>query len=227
MKKYLVLPVILIIGGLVWILKTKPTLFVIRNVECKTQYGPCGTDELDQIKNFTGENLLFFDTRRLENSLLQSFKNRKVYVNKLFPDRLAVFIEKRRAFIGLLKDELPGIFLAAKDGMVIEVEDRSGLPTLILGQTFDTPVVGQYLGRQELAAGEILFLTWRAHGVLEGKLKEGVLELMLPRGVLVFYSTERDPAVSVGALQLILAKLSDRLPTVIDLRYSKPVLRYE
>lgn len=226
MNKYLVLLTVLIIGG-VWILKTKPTLFVIRNVECKTQYGPCGTDELDQIKDFTGENLLFFDTRRLENSLSQSFKNRKVYVNKLFPGRLVVFIEKRRAFIGLLKEELPGIFLAAKDGMVIEVEDRSGLPTLILDQTFDTPVVGQYLGKEELVAGEILFLTWRAHGVLEGKLKKGVLELMLPRGVLVFYSTQRDPAVSVGALQLILAKLSDRLPTVIDLRYSKPVLRYE
>lgn len=203
-------------------------LFLVKNIECKNQYGPCTDKDSEKTNEAENQSIFFLNIRNLKEKLESDFTNQEVYIHKIFPDKLQVIIEKRKPYVGLGKDKLNGIFLVSKDGTVLALEKDVGLPTLILDSNYPNPVVGLKIGEKEIKAARLLYLTHKARGALQGILKKEDLETDLPDGTKVFYTLDQDPEILVGALQLIFAqdKIQNELPKEIDLRYSKPVLRY-
>ncbi|MBI2268289.1 MAG: hypothetical protein HYU80_02435 [Candidatus Blackburnbacteria bacterium] len=204
-------------------------VFTVKSIECKSQYGPCLEEDISVTRGFLGSSLLFLDTSQVSVALSRSFKNRKVYVQKVFPGTLQIVIEKRRTFVAVGKTSFKdGIFLTSQDGMVLSEVYDTALPKLFLDDTYSLPVVGGRLTDEEIVAARLLFLTYKVQGVLFGSFHKDYVEVKLEDGSLVYYGLDKDPQVLIGALQLIIArsKMENKLPKIIDLRYSNPVLRY-
>lgn len=225
MRKVLkVFAVLLFLGFLTYILQSP--FFAIKRVTCKTQYGPCNKQDEEKLAWARGENFFFVNTGAIKSDLGKLFTNRKIYVEKVFPNTLIVSIEKRKAIVAVKNQGREGLFLVDADGQVIDRVPQSYLPGLqIEGEQL---AVGQNLPPGLVSAVKTLYLTYKAQGAKEGQVKGDKLSLVLPEGPMVYYSLEREPSLLVGALQLILvrSRIEGKLPSTIDLRYSKPVLTY-
>ncbi|MEK7521811.1 MAG: FtsQ-type POTRA domain-containing protein [Patescibacteria group bacterium] len=208
-------------------------IFLISQISCKTQFGACDQNEYKRLDQFKGNNLVTLSNKKVEESLLQDFKNEKVYVHKILPNTLSVIIKKRTGFIGISKEDLDGTFLVAKDGTVLSFEKSSAVPTLVLSPTFPNPVVGEKVSNKVLTSGKILQLVSKVQTVKNTTLEEEKLSLDLGDTKILF-PTNRDPEVLVGALQLILLdakierlRMNNKVPVSIDLRFKNPVLKYK
>lgn len=201
------------------------SFFDVKSVRCKTQYGPCSkTDEGFLAKYYSG-NLFFTNTGKVETELEGLFINRQVYVERIFPNSLSVSIEKRKAIVALKTNGRKEVYLADRDGRVIDFVPESYLPTLEVGS--QELVVGESLDEKLQTALKLLYLTFKSQTVKAGQVQEDKLVVKVQE-IEVYLPLTKDPQVTVGALQLILARsrIEDKLPKLIDLRYSKPVLTY-
>lgn len=209
----------------------RSSFFGIDNIRCKTQYGPCEEADDGKLKEFYGQNLFLLMSQSVESLMKQDFQTRNVSVQKVFPKKLVVVLDKRKPLVALTKEGLEnGMFLLDQDGVVIGVTDKSSLPTLRLWKDTNL-VVGEKVDPKINQAGELLFITNRALSAESGEyknLKDDFFVVSIPNSVKVYYSLGRDPRVLIGALQLILtrSRIDGKMPISIDLRYSNPVLRY-
>lgn len=228
MKKVLFF-LLLAAAGVFFVFKTfPPDLFLISSVDCKTQYGPCSSKDLEKLESYKGTNLFLIDTNRIAGQLLSDFGNSRVYVYRIFPARLAATIAKKRAFVAFVRrGEQLETFLVSADGTVLSSEVNSPLPTIYTDSQAKI-VVGGSLDKQAVRAAKIVYLAYKAYGVASGQLVGESLTIQLPDQTTVYFPLSSDPEVLIGALQLIHneSKMQDKLPSVIDLRYSNPVLKY-
>lgn len=201
-------------------------LFSIKNLVCKTQYGPCSKADEEIINQSREENILFYDTDNLTQGLKGIYLNRTVYIEKVFPGKLSVSIEKRKAIAALRLSDKRELFLVDIDGEIIDQVGESFLPVLTLED--GVLVVGQRLEEKILTAAKITHLVYKADDIKQTKLEGDKLIVQTFDAITVYFPTDRDPQIVVGALQLILgqARIEGKLPKLIDLRYSKPVLTY-
>lgn len=200
-------------------------IFALKHIHCKTQYGPCSTADEEKLGSVSGQNLFFYNLADQKSSLEGLFTNRKVYIEKIFPDTINVSIEKRKAVTALgIRDEV-GVYLVDRDGIVIVRAKESYLPSLEVEAIL--PDEGGLIEEELQQAVKIFYLTYKAQGVRAGKVQNGSLEIQI-QDTLVIFPLDREPQILVGSLQLILvrSRIEDKLPKLIDLRYSKPVLTY-
>ncbi|OGY12665.1 MAG: hypothetical protein A3F61_02865 [Candidatus Blackburnbacteria bacterium RIFCSPHIGHO2_12_FULL_41_13b] len=200
--------------------------FAIKNVHCKTQYGPCSKLDEEQFASPLGENFFFYNTQALAESLKKTFLNRTVYVEKVFPGHLSVSIEKRKAIVVIKLSEGQDLYLVDIDGEVIDRVAQSFLPTLTLKD--GKLEVGQRLNEENLQAAKIFHLVFKADNIRQAKVEDKKLVVQTGDAITVYFPINRDPQALVGALQLILtrSRIEGKLPKLIDLRYSKPILKY-
>lgn len=217
-----------IIGSVILIFQTN--LLKISETSCKTQYGPCDPNDEKIISKIQGQSLFFADTGNLAKELGNDFKNRNIFVQKIFPKRISVFVEKRKPQVAfkLSDSQTPGFFVVDEDGVVLGRVSNTPLPTITLNNKDDTLVVGEHLTTREKNAANFVYMTFRSRGQASGFVENDFVSVVIEEGITVYYPLDGEPAVSVGALQLILnrSKIDDRLPKEVDLRYSNPVLRY-
>lgn len=212
--------------------KSIPAQFLaIRAVRCKTQYGPCEEQDVALASRFVGENVFLVSHSDIEETVSQNFKNRKVFVHTFFPYTLSLVIEKRKASVAIGKENIPsGVFLISNDGMTLAFEPDSALPQVIVSEDVPTPVVGQAVSGELIEAGNILALLSKVQRIVKTTFRNGTLtaEIISGQTITVLFPLDRDAQVIVGALQLILeqAKMKNKIPRVIDLRYKNPVLIY-
>lgn len=208
----------------------KSNISAIDDIRCKTQYGPCDEIDEEKLKEFYGQNLFLVGSHRVEERLKQNFQNRNVYVQKVFPKKLVVILDRRKPFIALTNEVVTGVFLLDVEGVVMGISEESPLPVLVLWRDVNF-VVGSQVDDKTKQASQILFATKRAQQAEKGEYKnqkDDFFTVVLPNNIKVYYPFERDPAVLIGALQLILtrSRIDGKMPGSIDLRYSNPVLRY-
>ncbi|OGY09292.1 MAG: hypothetical protein A2782_00160 [Candidatus Blackburnbacteria bacterium RIFCSPHIGHO2_01_FULL_43_15b] len=234
-KILLVLGVIclLAVGAVVWINKFLLANFIsVKNIVCKTQYGPCGQQDVKLASRFVGRNLFLVTSAEVDEILAQNFRNNKVYVNKVFPQTLSLFVEKRKGFVAVGKPSLGnGVFLVDSEGIVLSHEENSALPVIVLSDDVANLVVGEKVSQDLLNAGKTLRLVSLAQKANKAKLSKDALivDLMWDLNTInVIFPLEGDSKVVVGALQLILtqAKMDGKIPKAIDLQYKNPVLKY-
>lgn len=205
-----------------------PMVVRVQAIECKTQYGPCTLDEERSLGEFLDQDFLLLDTTLIQKRVLErDFKNKRILVEKVFPNKLVVVLEKRKPIVVLDTPQAQGVFFVDKEGMVIGSAESSTLPLLLVdtGKNF---VVGEPVLEEVINASKILYLVYTSQGTKQGVLANQVLAVTLSGGTLVSFLAEAEPEAKVGALQLITSRsrMDGKLPKTIDLRYSKPVLTY-
>ncbi len=231
LKKWIwILAILFFISGAPLIF-LKTNISAVDKIRCKTQYGQCDKVDEGKLNKFYEQNLFLLSAQRVRDEMKQDFQNRSVSVQKVFPKELVVILDKRKPLVALKKESLEdAVFLMDRDGVVMSVVRKSSLPTLILWKDADL-VVGEMVEEEIWQAAELLFITNRTQQAEEGEYrnqKDNFFSTLLPNGVKVYYPLGRDPEVLVGALQLILtrSRIDGKTPTLIDLQYSNPVLRY-
>lgn len=202
-------------------------LFSFQSFSCKSQFGLCSAQEEEKIKSFLGRSLFFLDTGDIKEVLSSDFSVKGVFIQKVIPNKLNVFLEKRKPLVAVSVSEFQGgVFLIDREGIVLGFSENSALPLLLVDKD-EHLVVGEKVSGKIVAASEILYLTYKleADKPVKGELQDGKL-LVETQGVDVYYPLDKDPRVLVGALQLILvrSRIDGKLPKSIDLQYSNPVL---
>ncbi len=203
-----------------------PTLLTVQAVDCKTQYGLCTVEEERQVSNLIGEDFFALDNNLFGTKLIESdFRIRRVLIEKIFPNRLTVILEKRKAVLGLMNET--GVFLVDQEGVIVSFAKTSSLPMLQIGNSANF-VVGEHVSKEIMPALKIIYLVNKLQGVNTAYFENGEVRIQLPDEITAYFSSEGDIEARVGALQLILTrrKIDGKSPKTIDLRYSKPVLRY-
>lgn len=220
-----IIVVVTLLGVLVTFSQSR--FFDITNFTCKSQYGPCTAEEISSLEKFKGGNMVMFNTKPVVDKLKHDFMNRKVVVQKVFPNTIIVTLEKRKAVVAFATLSGDGYFLLDRDGVVVEFVKTTNLP-YISAPELPGLVVGHEAEDKFRRAASITYLVFRSQGVKQVKLENSTIVAQLQSGLRVIFPLEGDPQVLMGALQLILARsrMMDKLPKEIDLRYSKPVLRY-
>lgn len=207
----------------------KSQLFNFQSFSCKSQFGPCSRQEEEKIEAFLGQNIIFLNTSQVKGAFRQDFMIRDVFVQKVIPNKLSVFLEKRKPIVAVTVADSGqnGVFLVSREGVVLEFVENSALPQLQVKQGVHL-VVGEKVSEEIVSACKILYLTYRLNP--EGtRIRAEVSDKELLIGLqdsIVRYPLDKDPQVLVGALQLILvrSRIDGKLPKSIDLRYSNPVL---
>lgn len=221
----LILPPVFLIFVLV-----KGNLFSIEKIDCKTQYGPCSERDIETLETFQGKNLFLLPQTDVRKSLGENFLNRQVSMQKIFPNRLEIVIEKRKPAVALVQSPIAemGFFLLDQDGVVVEVAKETILPVLTLPVRDENMELGKEVGQEIKKAAKILSLVYGLRKTKETRLESNFLYVKDLDGIEIFFPLNQDPEVSVGALQLIItrSRIEGSLPKTIDLRYSNPVLKY-
>lgn len=208
----------------------KSEFFLIDEVRCKTQYGPCSPGDENIASNMKDKNLFLLSASETIEDLKQSFINKSVLVQKVFPKTVEIFIEKRKPVVALMQEEVGnrGFFLIDKDGVVVGFTKDSQLPLIVVEYKEEDLSVGGTVREKIKKAADILYLLYNAQSATQVQLKEDFLIADLPEGSQVYFPLDKEPQSLVGALQLIIARsrIEGNLPKSIDLRYSNPVLKY-
>lgn len=202
-----------------------PTLVRVAAVYCKTQYGPCTQDEEKRLENLAGQDFFQLDTVLVATKISESdFRIKQALVEKVFPNSLNVILEKRKATVGIAVEN--GVFLVDSEGMIIALEKTSTFPVLY-GLKSDM-VVGERASQEVVNAARILSLVNKAQGANTAYLERDSARVILANDISSYFSLDADVEAGVGALQLILSRIrmDGKLPKTIDLRYSKPILKY-
>ena len=203
----------------------------VEKFKCSTQYGPtCDAKDLATLEKVIGSNFFTLDTKNLNNELSANFLNQQSYVQKVIPQKLNVFIIKRKPVVGakIADKETPGYFLVDKDGVVVGFSENSSLPVLNYSSVEHTLVVGKTTDGSFKEAVWLLNSLAKNFNVQVGALVGESLNALLPESIKVVCPLNKETSVLSGSLQLILArsKMEGKLPRVIDLRYKNPVLTY-
>lgn len=204
-------------------------VFLIKNIICKTQYGPCSKKEEQELEEIKGKNLFLFKKSDVQEVLVKNFLNRKVTLQRVFPNTVVVVIEKRKPIAAFKLPNTPDkVYLVDREGKIIEYVQNSLLPVISLINSSQSFAIGNSLDEKMTNAAQIVSLTFKSQGAKEGVLENTRLMIYLEE-MEIYYPLDRDPRVVVGALQLILnrSRMMGKLPKSVDLRYSNPVLRYE
>lgn len=198
---------------------------MIQTISCKTQYGPCSQEDNEVINKIIGKNLFFIKSVNYSSQLEHIYINKKAFIEKIFPSKIAVFIEKRKAIVAIEQKLQNKFYLIDADGRVIGLRESSFLPTLI-ADDFELKE-GEFVKSELISAVKILYLLYKSQSIMTGVVEAGTLTILIDT-VTVNFPLDKDPQILVGALQLIISRsrIEGNLPKMIDLRYVKPVLNY-
>ncbi len=193
--------------------------FTIRDVVVDA---PGMTIQLDPSR--FGNNLLFLPTESLEQELLEAYPLLSdVRFEKKIPSTLIVHLVKRSTFAYL--ESRGAIYAVDEQGLILDAARLdAGFPVLLfdvgtpaIGSTVtDTRVLGSLsLLRVATAAGITRITDYNGQAL---QARTGNTNIFLPR--------IGDLSAKADTLQIIMEgfRIKGTLPTVIDLRYEKPII---
>lgn len=176
-------------------------------------------------KDRLGKNLFFLQTAQLEQQLLASYPLLgTVTFSKSFPSTLVLHVTLRQPYVYVVSQSHQ--YLVDRDGIVLSESDKgSSLPRMI----FDIGI--QSIGSKitdSRVVGALQFLTALSDGiVVESILEKDSASILATMGhTNIFLPQKGDLKVKAGTLQTIVMgfRIKGTLPTVIDLRFEKPIV---
>lgn len=176
-------------------------------------------------KNRFGPNLLFLETTALEKQLVAQYPLlSRVSFEKQYPHTLIVRLEKREPIAVLVSEN--NFFAVDPSGIVVESGmDIEGLPHLVftagifgVGSSVDNPSVLTSLQFLQSVQSFFAIDSFKMKDTATIQAKHGNTNIFIPK--------EGDMRSKADTLQLIVEgfRIKGILPTVIDLRYEKPVI---
>ncbi len=176
-------------------------------------------------KDRLGRNLFFLQTTQLEKELLASYPLLgTVTFSKSFPSTLVLHVKLRQPYVYVISQSHQ--YHVDRDGIVISDSEKGpSLPRLY----FDVGIrsIGSKIGDPRVV-GSLQFLTSLPEGVTIESITErdsaSILAIMGHTNI--FLPQKGDLKVKAGTLQTIVMgfRIKGTLPTVIDLRFEKPIV---
>jgi len=207
-----------------------PRLIVIREIVCKSQFGPC-----NEIVNY---NLNQFTETKMKdtNKLINDYLSKNVLVGDykseyMFPDKLVVNVIENKPNYAL-KVGKQKYLLVDSEGYIITSQESTNLP-FVDGNTEKT--IAEKIEDSNFFALELVYLMYDSIEFSEARIIESRLEIALDSGILVLFPLNGDKKLLAGSLSLILSRLNQeegetRIEDVqevkiIDLRFNNPVIK--
>ena len=209
-----------------------PRVLVIKEINCKSQYGPCRSQLNEKLDSLEGRSLQEVKTstkRYLDEEVLIN-----EYITKFqLPNVVNVELTEKKALYAL-KNTNQDIFTLISDrGHVVGFMKETNLP-VIKGDNiyYDT---GEEVSGSHRFALNILLELFYLYSVSSGNIQDDSLVVKLNGGERVIFPLEGDEETLVGSLQLVISNLKQedkdsRIDSAgydieIDLRYKNPVIR--
>jgi len=198
----------------------------ITKIECYTQFGPCSdniTASLQMYKN----KLLISRIKSLQIVSLigkpESFKSVKIF--RRFPQTLVITLIYRQAILRVNSAVLGFQTAVDSEGMVINTNNTDTLPYLNTPQKYKP---GDMLDKQSLKAVQV---TFDLSKILLKPVKADFVSPIIKTNIdgseiLLDINYLSDDWSSSLQKVLSRSKINSKVPKIIDLRFSQPVLTY-
>ena len=176
-------------------------------------------------KERLGKNLFFLQTAHLEKELLSAYPLLgSVTFSKSFPATLVLHVKLRQPYVYVVSQSHH--YLVDRDGIVLSESDKGpNLPRM----TFDIGIksIGSKITDPRVV-GALQFLTALPEGIVIDSItdKDSASILASMGHTNIFLPQKADFKVKAGTLQTIVMgfRIKGTLPTVIDLRFEKPIV---
>lgn len=204
-----------------------PGFLIKTRIVCKSQYGDCPSQVLDQIAALNGKRM-YLARKNLKKKLESNFLVSAFTIQFKLPNILKIdLIVKKPVFA--LKDEGSGnIALIDKEGTVLAYTASTGLPTVFVAES--VPKIGDSINARNLTALNLILGVFKMYQTTTGHIEGDTLLVDLPGAIrVIFPLTGFDIDKLLGSVRLIYTNIQDRqlekMYSQIDLRYQNPVLR--
>lgn len=176
-----------------------------------------------------GRSTIFLDPGKVEEKLKREFLTvRALGMTKRFPDGLLIRVSARVP-LAQVKTKEEKLFLVDEEGLLFREARDEKLPIIDLGEVFEG-ALGETVGGEEVRAYLETLNLVREKGLATSSitLKPEMIELKLKTGPTVLLSVEKTIAEQIELLAQILKryKVAGRTPKHLDLRFSRPVVRF-
>lgn len=220
------LSVFLIIIFILSIPSVVKRLIQINKIECNSQFGSC-------TKNYQLGDYNYVK-KQIENDLNNDIKVSSYLIQYKIPSTIKIDLSLKKTKHAI-KNLANIYYLIDKDGVVLEISDKSDLPILINNVNYNA---GQTISDKDKFAIKLLEKTRIINTVSSAEIKNNILEVIIENGILVKFPVVGDIDVLVGSLRLIFSRLNEQTQgtrmkdtaTVldvkeIDLRFKNAILR--
>lgn len=226
-KKLLYLSLILATAVSVLIFPGK--LIKINNIDCVSQYGPCGNELFSKLNAYKNKNLS--QTLKGTKSILSS----DLLINNFsiqfkLPDILRIDVILRKGKFAINKVGTQDYAIIDKDGTAIEIQNLTNLPVLRVSDNLPKP--GEEVNERLLFALNITYDMYAFYQVRSAKINGDSLIIDISREPTVIFPLEGDKDALMGGLALIISRLNkisedSKIEGIsqIDLRFKNPIVR--
>lgn len=223
MKK-IILPVVLILAVLLFF---SPRFLINVKITCKSQYGDCPSEIVEQIKSLNGKKM-FYVKNQLGKILESNFLVSAFNVQFKLPNVLKVDLIIKKPAFALKNISSAEILLIDKEGRILSKSTQTSLPIVFTNDNFSN--IGDKVSDKNLFALELILGLSKMYQVTSGTIEGDTLLVDIPGGVRVLFPLEgAEKDLLLGSLRLIYTNIRDvsgkMLYSQIDLRYHDPVLR--
>lgn len=205
---------------------------VIRNMECRNQYGDCNAEIERDLLEFIGKPY-FRAKKDIEEYLTQNNLVSTFSIQLVFPDEIEIELVEEKAMFSLYSRLSSNYANISGAGKVLSWTKISSLPMAAIDE--DLPETGAVLEDHEIFALQIIADIYNMYQIDSPILKEDHLEVVVDRSykVLLPYEGEREAVVGemifiINSLndERIISKMEERADVkFIDLRFKNPVLK--
>ncbi len=201
------------------------TFFIkVKEIECKSQFGPCSSFIENELAGLGGIRLnsLPFRLKQVLTSqvLVENYSWHLISIDKV----LITVIEKKPIFA--IKT-LETFALIDKDGIIISFTKETNLPYIIY---LEVPTsLGQKVPNRILFMGRILGDLFSQYQLKEAQAQDHSFAVNFSEKLIILFPDQGDKEKILGTLKLILSRLKDTSDLarirLIDLRFKNPIVK--
>jgi len=198
----------------------------IKLVECFSQFGPCPDKIIANLEQFKGQKLIsILSAEKILNGLPNKETIKSLKISRRLPNVLVITIALRQPISRIDSKVLDKKATIDDEGVVIGIVNASVLPYLKTTQKY---LPGDILDKPTLSAALVLKkISELQNQSLEGEFTLPVVKIKLKESLVLLdvYHLADNWDDSLQKI-LVQSKIDSKLPKIIDLRYTQPVLTY-
>lgn len=206
--------------------------FKITYLNCTKENHPCTDKEKSFFLDLIGENIFLLDSNKIVKALKKTFpKIDKLKIKKQLPNKVLIELTERKSLAGIAFDK-KNCYLVDQYGYVLEKTKTcpKTKPKIVLKNIKTNFKLNEEIKEPGLKAGLLVVKLMKDNFLLLNGLvvdSDQRLTLDLSENVTATLSVQKDISLQVDSLQFILrqSKIEGDLPSYIDLRFDKPVIR--
>jgi len=209
----------------------KADFFKVRWLECQSNDGQMCQEKETVFLNDLKERNLFLINSKKEG---QRFKKellwiKEIDIKKRLPDKLLIIISRRQPTVIFTKDEKVW-YISDEEGFIFSKTTKkiNDLLTVFLPRDFPIDLGVEIDFRLKFVVDLAKILKKEFIFIDKAYFDFPTLTLFLDSSRIASLSAQKPADLQVGSLQFILrqSKIEGKLPGLIDLRFSKPVIKY-